>query len=187
MALEAPEARRRRLLELVRSLAVARGEFRLASGRASSFYLDARKVTLHPEGAFLIARAILDIIAAEDLAAEAIGGLTLGADPIAGAVAALSHQQGRPLRGFIVRKEAKAHGTQRRVEGDVRPGASVIVVDDVVTTAGSTLQAIQAVEQMGCKVAAVVCVIDREEGGREALGRYPFFPLFGAAEVLSSS
>ncbi|HET9482124.1 MAG TPA: orotate phosphoribosyltransferase [Candidatus Polarisedimenticolia bacterium] len=177
-------ARRARLLGLVRELAVSYGDFTLASGRKSRYYLDGRLVTLHPEGAYLIARSILDIIAGERIEAKAIGGLTLGADPIAGAVAAVSHLHGPPLSAFIVRKEAKAHGTGRRVEGALKHGDEVVVVDDVVTTAGSTLQAIRAVEEIGCKVAAVVCLVDREEGGAEALKGYRFYPLFKVTELV---
>ncbi len=135
----------------------------------------------------MTARVILDVVRREEIRAEAIGGLTLGADPIAAAVAAVSHLEGTPLSAFIVRKEAKGHGMGRKVEGGLAKGQSVIVVDDVVTTAGSTLQAIRAVEEIGAKVAAVICLIDREEGGREALSGYRFYPLFALAEVLPSS
>ena len=180
-----PQDRRARLLSLLRERAVKFGDFTLASGRKSSYYIDGRLVTLHPEGAYLIARVILDRLAAEGIEAAAAGGLTLGADPIAASVAAVSHLEGRPIAAFIVRKEAKGHGTGRRVEGDLSPGQPVVVVDDVITTAGSTLQAIRAVEEIGCRVAAVVCVIDREEGGAEALAGYRFFPLFRVSELLA--
>lgn len=182
---DTPVARRARLLALLRERALTRGDFTLASGRKSSYYIDARLVTLHPEGAWLIARAILDLLDRERIGAEAIGGLTMGADPIAAAVAVVSHQQGTPLSAFIVRKEAKGHGTGRRIEGGLAPGTRVVVVDDVVTTAGSTLQAISAVEESGGRVVAVVCVLDREEGGREALRGYPFHPLFRIGELLA--
>lgn len=182
---ETAAGRRRRLLEILKEKAVTFGDFTLASGRKSSYYIDARLVTLHPEGAYLIARAILDWLTEEGIPVEAVGGLTLGADPIAGAVAAVSHLTGSQVSAFIVRKEAKGHGTQRRVEGPLRKGQRVVIVDDVVTTAGSTLQAIQAVEQMGCVVAAAVCVIDREEGGAAALAGYRFHPLFTVSELLA--
>ena len=106
-----PEGRRARLLALLRERAVTFGEFTLASGRKSSYYIDGRLVTLHPEGAYLIARVILDLLARERIAADAVGGLTLGADPIAAATAAVSHAEGSPLSAFIVRKKAKEHGT----------------------------------------------------------------------------
>ena len=109
----------------------------------------------------------------------------MGADPIAGATAAVSHQEGTPLNAFIVRKEAKGHGTGRRVEGPLREGDRVVVVDDVVTTAGSTLQAIEAVQGAGATVVAVVCLVDRLEGGAEKLAGYRFYPLFTVAELLA--
>jgi len=180
-----PEVRRARLLDLLRERAVAHGDFTLASGRRSSYYIDGRLVTLHPEGSYLIARVILDMVQRERIQADAIGGLTMGADPIAAAVAAVSHAEGTPMAAFIVRKEAKAHGTGRRVEGGLASGSRVVVVDDVVTTAGSTLSAIRAVEEIGCRVAAVICLIDREEGGAEALKDYRFLPMFRVAELLA--
>ena len=182
-----PPSGRDRLKALLIDRAVSQGDFTLASGRKSRYYLDARLVTLHPEGAYLIARAILDLIAAERIEAEAIGGLTMGADPIASAVAAVSHLEGRPIPAFIVRKEAKGHGARRQVEGGLEPGARVVVVDDVVTTAGSTLQAVSAVEALGCQVAAIVSLVDREEGGGQALKRYRYYPLFRVSELIEDS
>jgi orotate phosphoribosyltransferase len=176
---------RERLLALLIEKAVTFGDFTLASGRRSSYYLDSRLVTLDPEGAWLVAVSILDTLAREGIRARAIGGLTLGADPIAGAVAAVSHSRGEGMRGFIVRKQAKGHGTGRRIEGSLNRGDPVVVVDDVVTTAGSTLDAIRAVEEIGCVVAAVLCVVDRQEGGAEALKGYRFYPLFTAADLLA--
>ena len=184
MIVSTAEQRRARLRDLLRQRAIRHGDFTLASGRKSTYYVDGRLVTLHHEGAWLVARVILDLLLREGVEASAIGGLTMGADPIAGAVAAVSHIEGRPLGAFIVRKEAKGHGTGKRVEGDLHAGDRVVVVDDVITTAGSTLQAIRAVEELGCKVAAVVCVIDRQEGGAEALAGYRFHPLFTIGELL---
>jgi len=166
-----PGSRKERLRALLRQKALRTGDFTLASGRKSSYYLDARLVTLHPEGAYLVARTILDLIRREGLRVDAVGGLTLGADPIAGAVAAVSHAEGHEIQGFIVRKEAKGHGTAQQVEGGLRAGSRVLVVDDVITTAGSTLRAVQAVEASGCTVEAVTCLVDRQEGGAEALSR----------------
>ena len=182
-----PTSGRDRLKALLIDRAVSQGDFTLASGRKSRYYLDARLVTLHPEGAYLIARAILDLIAAERIEADAIGGLTMGADPIASAVAAVSHLEGRPMPAFIVRKEAKGHGARKQVEGGLEPGARVVVVDDVVTTAGSTLQAVSAVEALGCQVAAVVSLVDREEGGGQALKAYRYYPLFRVSELIEDS
>ncbi|HKY33658.1 MAG TPA: orotate phosphoribosyltransferase [Candidatus Polarisedimenticolia bacterium] len=180
-----PESRRAKLLDLLRRKALRFGSFTLASGRTSGYYLDGRLVTLDAEGAWLTARVILDLMERERVDARAAGGLTLGADPIAGALAAVSHAEGRALSAFIVRKEAKVHGTGRKVEGELREGDAVVVLDDVVTTAGSTLQAIRAVEELGCKVAAVICLVDREEGGAEALKSYRFYPLFRVSELLA--
>ena len=155
------------LLPLVRSV-VKHGTFTLASGKTSKIYFDARQVTLNAKGAALVARVVLEMVKGEKV--DAIGGLTLGADPIAGAVAAISAEAGRPIHGFIVRKEAKAHGTGKVVEGpDLPPKARVVVVDDVVTTGGSTLQAVKSLREAGFEVVRSICVVDREEGGRAAI------------------
>ena len=159
------------------------GDFTLASGKKSKYYFDSKKTTLLAEGAYLTAREILKVVRDKGLDAQAIGGLTLGADPIVCPVAALSHLEGPALRAFIVRKEAKDHGTARRIEGSLEPGSRVIIVDDVVTTAGSTLKAIEAAEEEGHTVAAVICLVDREEGGAEKLSKYPFYPIFRRSEI----
>jgi orotate phosphoribosyltransferase len=159
------------------------GDFTLASGKKSTFYFDSKKTTLRPEGAYRVASEMLRLISTRNIQADAIGGLTLGADPIVCPVAALSHGTERPLRAFIVRKEAKGHGTTRQIEGDLEPNSRVVVVDDVVTTGGSTLKAIEAVEQAGHEVVAVVCIVDREQGGAEAFSRWPFYPLFTRSEI----
>ena len=181
------ESERQRLRDLLIQHSLMFGEFTLASGRKSTYYFDSKKTTLMPEGAFLVAREILRTIREEKIQAEAIGGMTLGADPIVCPVAALSHVEGPPLRAFIVRKEVKDHGTGRAVEGNLEPGSRVVVVDDVVTTAGSTLRAIEAAEQAGLRVVAVVCLVDREEGGTEKLQRWPFFPLFRRSEIFDAA
>ena len=174
---------REKLKNLLREHSLMFGDFTLASGRKSSFYFDSKKTTLLPDGAYLTAMEILEILRRHGIEADAIGGLTLGADPIVCSVAALSHLTGRPIRAFIVRKESKEHGTARRIEGKLEPGSRVVVVDDVVTTAGSTLKAIEAAEQEGHHVVAVVCIVDREEGGTEKLSRWPFFPIFRKSEI----
>jgi orotate phosphoribosyltransferase len=159
---------RSRLIALLRRDALRTGTFTLASGRTSHYYVDGRKVTLSAEGAALIGAGVLDQLA--DLGdVTAVGGLTLGADPIVGATLAAAGARGRStLRGFLVRKEAKGHGTGRLVEGPLEPGATVAIVDDVATTGGSSLQAVEAVEAMGCKVARVIVVLDRLEGAAGA-------------------
>lgn len=174
---------RERLRDLLKTHSLMFGDFTLASGKKSTFYFDSKKTTLLAEGAFLTARAVLDLVRREGIRADAIGGLTLGADPIVCPVAALSHAEGPALRAFIVRKEAKDHGTGRRIEGNLEPGSRVIIVDDVVTTAGSTLKAIEAAEEAGHTVVAVICIVDREEGGAEKLAKYPFHPLFRKSEI----
>src|SRR5512147_2563488 len=137
---------RERLRELLKTHSLMFGDFTLASGKKSTFYFDSKKTTLLPDGAWLTARAILALVREQRIQADAIGGLTLGADPIVCPVAALSHAEGPKLRAFIVRKEAKEHGTGRRIEGNLAPNSRVIIVDDVVTTAGSTIKAIEAAE-----------------------------------------
>jgi orotate phosphoribosyltransferase len=178
---------RERLAELLRTESLMFGDFTLASGRKSRYYFDSKRTTLLPEGAWLTARLVLRTLRERGVAAGAIGGLTLGADPIVCPVAALSHAEGFPLRAFIVRKEAKEHGTGRRIEGCPPAGTRVVIVDDVVTTAGSTLAAIEAAEAAGLVVAAVVCLVDREEGGTEKLARWPFFPLFRRSEIFGET
>ncbi len=162
------EDHRRRLIELLKRDSLRLGSFTLASGRTSHYYIDGRKVTLSAEGAPLIAAGILDVIRRE-AGISAVGGLTLGADPIVGAVLGLAGSQGlSSLRGFLVRKQAKAHGTGNLVEGPLEPGSTVVIVDDVATTGGSSLQAVDAVEAIGCKVAMVIVVLDRLEGAVDA-------------------
>ena len=180
------DVERRRLLAVIRTYSLEIGDFVLSSGKRSSYYLDCRVTTLHPEGALLVARLVLRTIREHRIDAEAIGGLTLGADPIAGAVAAVSAVDGFPLPGFIVRKEAKQHGAKRQMEGwSGDPGARVIVVDDVCTSGGSILEAADKVEALGYQVAAAMCVVDRLEGGGERIAeRYPFFPLLTVRDVL---
>ena len=177
------ETDRKRLLALLKEHSLMFGDFTLASGRKSKFYFDSKKTTLRPEGAYLVAAQMLQVLSEKRINADAVGGLTLGADPIVCPIAALSHTIGSPLRAFIVRKEAKEHGTTRQIEGDLEPASRVVVVDDVVTTGGSTLKAIEAAEGAGHEVVAVLCIVDREQGGAEALSRWPFFPLFTRSEI----
>ena len=177
------ENEREQLRLLLKSQSLMFGDFTLASGKKSSFYFDSKRTTLLPDGAWLTAREVLRLIRANGIGADAIGGLTLGADPIVCPVAALSHAEGPALRAFIVRKEAKEHGTGRRIEGNLAPSSRVIIVDDVVTTAGSTLKAIEAAEAEGHTVVAVICLVDREEGGAAKLSAYPFFPVFNRRDI----
>lgn len=159
--------------------AVKTGAFILSSGQKSNLYIDCRKVSLHPAGAKLIAKIVLDKI--KGLKVDAIGGLTLGADPITSSVVALSD-----LPGFIVRKQEKQHGTKQKIEGIIEPGFNVVIVEDVATTGASALQAVQAVEEIGCKVIKVVAVVDREEGASDVLKNYVCDPIFKKSELLST-
>lgn len=163
-----------RLAALLADRSAKRGDFVLASGRRSSLYVDCRITTMSPDGQLLIGRAGLAALHASGWTVDAVGGLTLGADPIAYAIAHASalaaEQQGTPmLRAFTVRKEAKQHGTGKLIEGPFRSGDRVVVVEDVITTGGSALKAVEAVRQAGGEVQGVLALVDREEGGRERL------------------
>jgi len=139
--------------------------FTLASGRLSNFYFNCKPTTLDPEGMNLIGIIVFDMVKGRDITAA--GGLTLGADPIANALALISYQKGKPIKSFIVRKDAKAHGTKSAVEGNVVAGEKVIIIDDVITTGGSTITAIEQARIAGLVVERIITLIDREEGGRE--------------------
>ncbi len=218
---------RSRLKALIQEKCVLRGDFILASGQRSKVFFDLKRVTLDPEGVHLIATLILDLI--DDLARkdgrpiDALGGPTIGADPIVGHVAGLSwtrasqarsahspggspsaasgpqpgaspggdlppppdapsHGQARPIRGFLVRKEEKDHGTRRIIENEIARGSRVVVFEDVVTTGSSTLQAVRKAVEAGLEVAAIVSLVDRDQGGAEALSRYRYIPLFTKSE-----
>lgn len=148
---------------------VKRGQFVLASGRTSNFYVDCRLTTMSAEGLNLIGRLGLAAIREKGWAPRAIGGLTMGADPVAYAIAAQTVAAPPIINGFSVRKEAKAHGTGRRVEGNFASGDAVVVVEDVITTGGSALKAIEAIREEGGTVLGILAVVDREEGGRATL------------------
>jgi orotate phosphoribosyltransferase len=154
------------LLDLVRQKALKFGEFTLASGKKASYYLDGKQVTLDSAGARLVGEGILDLLAGS--LPDAVGGMSIGADPITAAVITIAGTRGIALRGFMVRKESKGHGTQRYLEGPVVAGERVVIVEDVVTTGGSSLLAIERCEEFGLKVERVVAIIDRLEGGRQA-------------------
>jgi len=157
---------RNALHALIRDRALQFGDFTLASGKQASFYLDCRKVTLDARGAQLIGAGMLELLG--DTRPPLVGGMAIGADPITGAMLALAGTQSLDLRGIIVRKEAKTHGTGKFVEGSFEKGEEVVIVEDVVTTGGSSLLAIERCEAVGLKVNRVLAIIDRLEGGREA-------------------
>lgn len=154
------------LISLIREQGLELGSFTLASGKESNYYLDCRRVTLDSVGAYLIAEGMLELLA--DDWPDAIGGMAIGADPITAAVITMAATRGRSLKGFIVRKEQKKHGKGRDVEGPVAPGQTAVIVEDVVTTGGSSLQAIERVEAFGLQVTDVLAVVDRLEGGAQA-------------------
>lgn len=157
------------LAELLRQRSVAHGDFVLASGRRSTFYIDARRTTMSGEGQALIGAAGLAALQARGWTPRAVGGLTLGADPVAYAIAHAARLRGTALDAFTVRKTAKDHGTGRRIEGCLAAGDSVVVIEDVITTGRSALDAVAAVRAEGANVLGVLAVIDRQEGGREAI------------------
>ena len=180
------ESDRDRLRELLRVGSIRKGDFVLASGRRSDYYIDARRTTMSGSGQLLIGRLGLRAIDDAGWTPAAVGGLTLGADPVAYAIAHAAAVDGRVLDAFTVRKEAKAHGAGRQVEGPVEPGISVVVVEDVVTSGASALRAIEALRTFGVAVGGVLCVVDREEGGREAIEAegHRLITLFGVSEQL---
>ena len=159
--------------ELLTSLLAERsskkGHFILTSGRESSFYIDARLTTMSPDGLAVIGRLGLSTIQQSGWHVDAVGGMTLGADPVSYAISYASAGLSRPLRAFTVRKEAKTHGTEKLIEGPFRSGDKVVVIEDVITTGGSALRAIEVVRAEGGTVSGVLAVVDREEGGREKL------------------
>ncbi|HUO50969.1 MAG TPA: orotate phosphoribosyltransferase [Gemmatimonadaceae bacterium] len=157
-----------RLVALLAERSTRRGKFVLASGRESSIYVDCRLTTMSPEGLALIGPLGLEAMRRRGWPADAVGGLTLGADPVAYAIAYASAGPS-PVRAFTVRKEAKQHGTGKLIEGPFQSGDRVVVVEDVITTGGSALKAIEAVRAAGGRVLGILAVVDREEGGRQAL------------------
>lgn len=179
------EAIREKLIKIAKEKSLITGVTRvLTSGRTSNYYIDAKMTTLDPVGALLTAQMILEILKEYDI--DAIGGYTLGADPIVSAVAVSSAETERPLPAFIVRKEPKKHGERKMIEGPFQKGWKVAIVDDVVTTGGSTLKACQAVEEEGGKVVLALCLVDRLEGGRENLEAkgYEFVSLLTRDDLL---
>jgi len=176
-----------RLLSLLAERSARRGQFTLASGRQSTLYIDARLTTMSPDGLALIGPLGLAALRATDWNVTAIGGLTLGADPISYAIAYASALSGTPLRAFTVRKEAKSHGTGRLIEGPFREGDRVAVIEDVITTGGSALRAVEAIRAGGGIVAGVLALVDREEGGHEALvgAGLPVVALARASDIVT--
>ena len=177
---------RSRLMELLRERSVKRGDFVLASGARSSVYVDCRTTTTHAEGQFLIGKLGWELLRSSGLRPATVGGLTMGADPVSYAIAHRSWLDGEPVNAFTVRKQPKDHGTGRRIEGCFAAGDRVVVIEDVITSGGSALQACDAVEAEGGTVLGVLALIDRESGGRAAIESrgYGVMTLFGIAELM---
>lgn len=175
------------LIALLAERSAKRGQFTLASGKQSTFYIDARLTTMSPEGLSIIGPLALSVLAKSNWHVDAIGGLTLGADPISYAISYASAQSNQPLRAFTVRKEAKDHGTGRLLEGPFRRGDRVAVIEDVITTGGSALRAIEAVRAADGVVAGVLALVDREEGGRQTIEEagVPVVALVTAGQIMS--
>jgi len=188
------ESHAQQLLALLARISFRLGQFKLSSGGTSDYYIDCRTTTMHAEGGRLTGHAILELLEKNQIDAEAVGGLTLGADPIVCNVATASAWRAQTnaaaplLHGFLVRKGEKAHGTGRRIEGFSKPGARVVIVDDVCTTGASTINAIEAAREAHMTVAAVVCIVERQEAnGRPAVeaaaAGAPFLTMFTANDV----
>lgn len=184
---QALEADRRRLLALLTEKSYAKKKVVLSSGRESDFYIDCKKTVLTAEGHWLVGRLMFAQIAKESATAVGVGGLTMGADPLASSVALISHLANKPLQAFLVRKEPKGHGTGQWLEAAARLDRSrpVVIVEDVVTTGGSSIKAIERAIESGLTVAAVVALVDRLEGGRAAIEAHaPLCALFDRRDFL---
>jgi len=179
----APAADRQQLAALVRELAVVHGRVTLSSGKEADYYVDLRRITLHAQAAPLVGRVMLDLVA--DWSFEAVGGLTMGADPVAVAMLHAASTRGRALDAFVVRKQGKEHGLQRRIEGPDIAGRRVVAVEDTSTTGGSVLTAVEALREAGADVVGVAVIVDRNTGAREAIeaAGLPYRHAFGLADL----
>lgn len=182
------DPQRTRLAQLVRDLAVVRGKVTLASGLESDFYVDMRRATLHHEAAPLIGHVMIDMLEEAGYSTEevdAVGGLTMGADPVATAMLHAAASRGLELDAFVVRKAAKDHGMRRRVEGPEVAGRSVVVLEDTSTTGGSPLEAVEALREAGARVLAVAVIVDRDTGARERIeaAGLPYLAALGLADL----
>lgn len=177
---------RQRLLDLLRERSLTLGDFTLSSGARSHYYVDCRRTTMHSEGQVLVGQLIWELVKSSGLEPVGIGGLTMGADPIAYSVAYTSWLGGEPIHAFSVRKQSKTHGTGRRIEGCFEPGDRVIVVEDAISTGASALEACAAVEAEGGEVLGVLGLVDRESGGAQAIieAGYRVVSLFAISELL---
>jgi orotate phosphoribosyltransferase len=180
---------RQRLKEIILEKSYRKGTFTLTSGKTSDFYVDVKQTSLSAEGSYLCGKLILDLMLQADTPIEAVGGMTLGADPLVSAVSVVSHLEGHPVPAFIVRKEAKGHGTENYIEGlsNMTPGCRVTLLEDVVTTGGTLVKVIDRVEAAGFTVAQIITVVERQEGGVEVLAKagYKLESLFTREQLLS--
>jgi orotate phosphoribosyltransferase len=177
------ESRHPELLSFIAQRAFKRGQFKLSSGGTSTYYIDGKLISFDPQGVWLTVEAILAEI--RDVQFDAVGGMDMGATPIVSALALRSHELGHPIPTFTVRKEVKAHGTQKRIEGPMPPRSRVIIIDDVVTTGDSILKAIDAVQEAGCTVPLAICVVDRNAGATQTMQNrgIPYRPLIHLSEL----
>ena len=182
------ELKKRELLKLLKKDAYIEGKVTLSSGKTSDYYIDARRVTLNATGAYLCGRIILDLLKNEPF--DAIGGPTLGADPLIGAIGVLSFQANKPINTFIVRKTPKVHGKQQRIEGPLlKKGTRVVLIDDVATTGKALIESIDVLAQIGVQVQKAICIVDRLEGAKEALAEKdcPLISIFNISDIRTSS
>ncbi len=180
---------KKKLEELIKEKALKVADepiFKLSSGKMSNYYLDLRTITLDPEGGYVIGNIVYEFI--KDKPVDAVGGLTLGADPIAYATAMVSYMQKNPVKPFVVRKEPKKHGTGKQIEGNVKKGDKVFILEDVVTTGGSSLKAAKVAQKEGLEVLGIIALVDREEGGGENIREegFEFYPIFKVSQLLNS-
>ena len=180
---------KQRLKEIILEKSYRKGKFKLSSGLESDFYIDGKQTTLSAEGAYLCGKEIFALIRNNPEPISSVGGMTLGADPLVTAASLVSYLEKEPIPAFIVRKESKGHGTEQYIEGlkNMPAGGSVALLEDVVTTGGTLLQVIERVEAQGFKIGLIVTVVDRQEGGAEALAKagYPMKAVFTREELLS--
>ena len=162
---------KQRLLEILKTRSYREGTVTLASGKTSDFYVDCKQTTLHAEGAFLVGKTFYNMIRSTSINIEAVGGVTMGGDPLVTSVSIISHMENDPLDALIIRKEPKGHGTKSCVEGanKLEQGSKIAILEDVITTGGSTLKAISRCKEAGLQVEAVFVLVDRMEGGKEAI------------------
>jgi orotate phosphoribosyltransferase len=175
------------LKQLLRRKSLVTGDFILSSGQRSNYYMDVKLTTLDPQGAYLTGKVILDLLGAQGIKADAIGGMSMGADPVVSAITVVSHLEGKPLPGFLIRKEAKKHGRMKQIEGTGKDVKRVVIVDEVCTTGKATQEAIDAAVAEGYEIVAVISLVDRQEGGSDALrSKYKYYSVFTASELLAA-